>query len=225
MRTVVARDTTTTGGRRSPPGGGDGAGSARPGTPGSGSRQVVVVIGQSTARLSHLRAAGGGGGGSRTRVRKRSAWDVYVRSHLGCSRRPPPEVAKKRPASPVVFALRLRAGLQAIPLCDAHPNPRGKKGPVDGLLKAASANCELALGLVPPVLRGVGLGTLPQPQQSRRNRFAPTCLVCCVWTHRKYSTALPGGSRNRPPGNRSVAGRRGAGDDGRRGRSRRGGRA
>src|SRR5436309_15880891 len=50
MRTVVARDTTTTGGRRSPPGGEDGAGSAGPGTPGSGSRQVVVVIGESTAR-------------------------------------------------------------------------------------------------------------------------------------------------------------------------------
>jgi len=30
----------------------------------------------------------GGGGGSRTRVRKRSAWDVYVRSFIGgCSRR------------------------------------------------------------------------------------------------------------------------------------------
>src|SRR2546426_3517881 len=41
----------------------------------------------------------GGGGGSRTRVRERTAWDVYVRGHLGCSRRPPPEAAKKRPAS------------------------------------------------------------------------------------------------------------------------------
>src|SRR5437867_11614321 len=77
----------------------------------------------------------GGGGGSRTRVRKRSAWNVYVRSHLGCSRRPPPKVAKKRPASPDVFASGPRAGPSAIPLCDAHPVPRGKKGPVDGLLK------------------------------------------------------------------------------------------
>src|SRR5439155_1665050 len=66
----------------------------------------------------------GGGGGSRTRVRKRSAWNVYVHSPFGTSRRPPPEGADERPASPCCFAQGSRAGPQAIPLCDARPDPR-----------------------------------------------------------------------------------------------------
>ena len=69
----------------------------------------------------------GGGGGSRTRVRNRSAWAVYVCSPFGCSRRPPPEGADERPASPCVFAIGPRAGRRAIPLCDAHPVPRGRR--------------------------------------------------------------------------------------------------
>ena len=93
----------------------------------------------------------GGGGGSRTRVRNRSAWDIYVRSHLGCSRQPPPEVAKKRPASPVIFASGLRADPGAIPLCVAHPGPRGKKDPVDGLPKQPALTVSWRLLLVPPV--------------------------------------------------------------------------
>src|SRR2546427_9373581 len=149
----------------------------------------------------------GGGGGSRTRVRNRSAWAVYVRSHLGCSRRPPPKVAKKRPASPDVFASGPRAGPSAIPLCDAHPVPRGRKGPVDGLLKQPALTVSWRLGLVPPVLRGVGLGTLSQPQQPRRNRFAPFFdLVRCAWTLEHYSTPVCRGTRKRAPGGRAAAG-------------------
>src|SRR3989475_11233215 len=132
----------------------------------------------------------GGGGGSRTRVRNRSAWAVYVRSHLGCSRRPPPKVAKKRPASPDVFASGPRAGPSAIPLCDAHPVPRGRKGPVDGLLKQPALTVSWRLCLVPPVLRGVGLGTLSQPQQSRRNRFAPTFTGCVLGRPKNIASPL-----------------------------------
>src|SRR5881409_1641710 len=77
--------------------------------------------------VGECRKTDGGGGGSRTRVRKRSAWNVYVRSPIGTSRRPPPEGADERPASPVVFAFGPRAGPRAIPLFGAHPGPRGRR--------------------------------------------------------------------------------------------------
>src|SRR5262245_28229151 len=71
------------------------------------------------------------------------------------------------------FALRLRARLQAIPLCDAHPVPRGKKGPVDGLLKQPALTVSWRLVCVHLINEEWASARCPSLKQSRRNRFAP----------------------------------------------------